>query len=103
DAQPRSPFGQMRAAPRQPARDFIRRERGGQRRDLRPADKDRLLNGSIVGAEDLVVLAQHHGIAELFESLRSARRCRRAKRRTDALVAVLMEVEAGQQLWNVAR
>ena len=88
----------MAPPPGEPSRDLVRRQRRRQRPDLGPAGKKRLLDVPILGPEQPVGVALDDDVTELLEPSGGTRRRAGAKRRTEALVGVLVEVESRQKL-----
>src|SRR6266516_3803135 len=88
----------MAPPPGEPSRDLVRRQRRRQRPDLGPAGKKRLLDVPILGPEQPVGVALDDDVTELLEPSGGTRRRAGAKRRTEALVGVLVAVESRQKL-----
>src|SRR4030095_4867884 len=82
----------------EPSRDLVRRQRRRQRPDLGPVGKKRLLNGPILGPEQPVGVALYDDVTELLDPAGGTRPRAGAKRRTEALVSALVEVESRQKL-----
>src|SRR5262249_57144144 len=91
NAQARTAWGQMGATLRKPSRDLVGRQAGGQRPQLRPAGKEGVLNGPIVGSEYPIRAALHERVSEMLEPLGGPLRRARPQRRPEAPAGALAD------------